>query len=38
MGMVTELGFREDFVGFGLSGSSILGIVESDVMRHELRF
>ena len=26
MGMVTDLGFVEDFVEFGLGGSSILGI------------
>ena len=26
MGMVTDLGFVEDFVGFELGGSSILGI------------
>jgi hypothetical protein len=38
MGMVTELSFREDFVGFGLGGSSILGIAELGVMRRELRF
>ncbi len=36
--MVTELGFGEDFVGLGLSGSSILGITELGVMRRELRF
>ena len=38
MGMVTEVGFVEDFVGFRLGGSSILGIVGSCVMRHELLF
>ena len=38
MGMVTELGFGEDFVGLGLSGSSILGITDLGVMRFELRF
>jgi hypothetical protein len=27
MGVVTDLGFVEDFGGFGLGGSSILGIV-----------
>ena len=30
--------FVKYFVGFGLSGSSILGIVELDVMDCELRF
>jgi hypothetical protein len=37
MGMVTDLGFVEDFVGFGLGGSSILGIA---IIRNraELRF
>ena len=38
MGMVTEVGFVEDFVGFQSGGSSILGIVGSCVMRHELLF
>ena len=33
MGIVAELGFREDFVGLELIGSSILGSVESNVMR-----
>ena len=38
MGMVTDLGFVEDFVGFGLVGSSILGITGSRVIGPELRF
>jgi hypothetical protein len=38
MGMVTDLGFVEDFVGFGLRGSSILGIAGLCVTRRELRF
>jgi hypothetical protein len=38
MGMGTEMRFGEDFVGFRSIGSSILGIVESDVMNYELRF
>jgi hypothetical protein len=38
MGMVTDLGFAEDFVGFGLGGSSILGIAGLCVMRDGLRF
>jgi hypothetical protein len=38
MGMVTDLSFVEDFVGFGLGGSSILGITELDVIVPELRF
>jgi hypothetical protein len=37
-GMVTELGFGEDFVGFAWWRSSILGIAGLCVMRHELRF
>jgi hypothetical protein len=28
MGMVTDLGFVEDFVGFGLERSSILGMLD----------
>jgi hypothetical protein len=38
MGMVTVLGFVEDFVGFGLGGSSILGITGLCVIVLELRF
>jgi len=38
MGMVTDLSFVEDFVGFGLGGSSILGITGLDVIVPELRF
>jgi hypothetical protein len=38
MGQGTEIGFGEDFVGLGLGGSSILGIVGLGVMRKKLRF
>ncbi len=38
MGMVTDLGFVEDFVGVGLGGSSILGITGLGVIAPELRF
>jgi hypothetical protein len=38
MGMVTELRFGEDFVGFGSIGSSIVGIAALEVMQCELRY
>ncbi len=36
--MVIALGFVEDFAVFRLRGSSVLGIIGSFVMRHELLF